>query len=179
MKDKNKKINFVIVLAIVLILAIFIFVAYNLIVYNKSQNSVESNQNTVTNTENETNPNLTTDLNELQKMEEYDRMKYYFNKYLFYIENQDYEKAYSLLYSEFKEKYFKSIDDYKKYVSEKYPVVNSTEFSDYDKLGKYHILTIKFSDILNATDNNIPSFEQKIIIIENGLNDFELSFQAE
>lgn len=179
MKEKKKKVNLVFIFAMILIAVIFIFIIFNLISYNKNENKVDLGQNTVTNTQNEVNPNLSTDIEALSKLEEYDRMKYYFNKYLFYIENQEYDKAYSLLYSDFKQQYFKTIEEYKKYVSDKYPVVNSVDFADYNKLGKYHILTIKFSDILNATDSNVPTFEQKFIIIENGLNDFTLSFQAE
>ena len=49
----------------------------------------------------------------------------------------------------------------------------------YNMLGQYYVLSIKFLDILNAIGEEIPTTEQKFVIVENGINDFVLSFQAE
>lgn len=174
-KKNTKKILIIVLVIILIILLIYSFITVNT---DEPTNTVMPQQNTVQ-PENTINPNLVTDLYELSKMQQYDRIKYYMDKYLFYIEEQNYELAYSLLHDDFKQEHFKTLEEFKQYVIKKYPAVNTIEYTEYDKLGTYHILTIKFSDILHATSNDIPSFEQKYIIVENGLNDFKLSFQAE
>ena len=166
------------IIIIILVIVLIILLIYSAILNNnKKQENVIVPQNTIQ-TEN-INPNLNTDLDNLSKLKQYDRIKYYLDKYLFYIEAQDYQNAYNMLYTDFKQQYFPTLEKFTQYVIKKYPVVNTIEYTEYDKLGKYHVLTITFSDVLNATSTTIPSFKQKYIIVEKGLNDFELSFQAE
>lgn len=180
MQEKEGNNKLIIILMIVLILAIVFFMIFNIVLGNKKENNVINTANNIVSDENNTNPNLTTDLEQLSKMQEFDRIKYYINKYLFYIENQDYERAYSLLYEDFKNEYFKTIEEFAQYVSGKYPIVNTITYEGYDKLGKYHVLTIEFSDVLSATEDDVPTFKQKFIVVENGVvGDFRLSFQAE
>lgn len=175
MKKEGKKTIIAIIVLIIIIISLLI---YSAIVNNKKEENTLNEQNIIQ-TGNDINPNLSTDLDMLSQLQQYDRIKYYFDKYLFYVEEQDYESAYNLLYDEFKQEHFKTVEEFTQYVTSKYPVVNTIEYTGYDKLGPYHILTIKFSDVLNATNDNVPSFEQKYIIIENGLNDYKISFQAQ
>lgn len=173
-KNNGKKLTIVIVILLIIIVALLIYSA----IVNKKEEHGQQQENTVQ-IDNDINPNLTTDLAELSQLQQYDRIKYYFDKYLFYIEEQDYESAYALLHDDFKQEHFKTVEEFTQYVVNKYPVVNTIEYTEYDKLGPYHVLTIKFSDILNSTNDNVPSFEQKYILIETELNGYKLSFQAE
>lgn len=172
-KNNGKKLTIVIVILLIIIVALLVYSA----VTNKKDEHKQP-ENTVQ-TDNNINPNLSTDLAELSQLQQYDRIKYYFDKYLFYIEEQDYESAYGLLHDDFKKEHFKTVEEFTQYAINKYPAVNTIEYTGYDKLGPYHVLTIKFSDILNSTNDNVPSFEQKYILIETELNEYKLSFQAE
>ena len=177
--EKNGKKKKTTSLVIILVLILVVLLIYSFIFANRKQPDNTIVEEEIVQPDNNTNPNVVTDLSELSQMQQYDRIKYYMDKYLFYIEEQNYELAYSLLHDDFKQEHFKTLEEFKQYVINKYPVVNTIEYEKYDKLGMYHILTIKFIDVLNSTSNNIPSFEQKYIIVENGLNDFKLSFQVE
>ena len=55
-------------------------------------------------------------ISDLKEMNERDRMERYFGEYIDYVESGEYEKAYNLLYPEFKENYFPSIEEYEEYV---------------------------------------------------------------
>lgn len=131
------------------------------------------------------NPNLTSaDIEEnerqrsierLKDMDERTRLQEYCGKYINYIEKKEYEKAYDLLYSEFKNNYFKTLEDFEKYVKEKYPEVISIKYNDISRHGEYYILAIKILDLKEAK----KEFEQNIVIRENNFDDFELSFNVE
>ena len=175
-EENNKKPMFIIILSISIIVLIIISII--LTKQKKAENTILA-ENTIIQPENNINPNLVTDLTELSEMQQYDRIKYYMDKYLFYIEEQKYELAYNMLHEDFKKAHYPTLEQFTQYVIQKYPIVNSIEYTEYVKLGKYHVLTMKFSDILNATSSNIPNFEQKYIIVENNLNDVSISFQAE
>ena len=54
-------------------------------------------------------------MNDLRNMTEKERIKTYVSKYISYIENLDYEKAYSLLNEDFKQNYFKTIEEFETY----------------------------------------------------------------
>ena len=179
MEEKGSNSKLLIIFIVLLIIVIFVFMIYNIIVSKKEAKPNIEEQNTVESQENFVNPNLLTDIEKLSKMQEYDRVKYYLDKYLFYVEEQQYEKAYSLLSDEFKTEHFNTLEKYKEFIIKKYPVVNTIKYQRYDKLGRYHVLTIEISDILNATDDKTPMFEQKFIVVENELNNFVLAFQAE
>ena len=170
--EKGKKTILAIIVVLILIVVMLI---YNLM----HQERVDPILPTTT-SESET-PEGTTDdeLVKLTKMIEYERIKYYLNKYLSYLEDGEYEKAYELLYPGFKEQYFKTLDEFKTYVGQKYSPVITIEYNGYNMLGEYYVLDIKFLDILNATAEETPTVNQKFVIVENNLNDFVLSFQAE
>jgi len=180
MKEEKNTNKTIIVLIIILTIIIIGLLIFNVITSKKSNENTTNNRIEENLIQDEyVNPNLSTDLVELSKKSELERIQYYFDNYLFYIEDRDFETAYSKLNNDFKKEHFSTLEKYKEYVINKYPAVNTISYEDYNKLGKYNILTVKFSDILNATDNEIPSFEQKFIFVENELNDYELSFQAE
>jgi len=113
-------------------------------------------------------------------MSESDRIKYYFNEYITYLEDSNYESAYNLLYKDFKDQYFKTLDDFTKYVQKKYLPVMSVQYDDITRLGNYYVLTVSFLDVFNSTeDKPVIWTTQKFIIYENDYNDFQMSFQAE
>ena len=108
-------------------------------------------------------------------MKEKQRMQYYFSKYITYIEEKNYEKAYNLLYEEYRNNYFPTLEEFEKYVKQKYPDFMSVEYNDMSRQGEYYILTV---NIYNLLTNEIIEKEQKYIIKENNFLDYVLSFQV-
>ncbi len=115
------------------------------------------------------------ELEEVKKMEEKQRMTYYFSKYITYLEEKKYEKAYNLLYNEYKNNYFPTLENFEKYAKEKYPDFMKIEHTYMSRQGEYYILTV---NIYNLLTNEVIEKEQKYVIKENDFCDFVLSFQV-
>ena len=107
------------------------------------------------------------ELAEVKKMEE--------NKYITYLEEKNYEKAYDLLYEEYKNNYFPTLEDFEKYAKEKYPDFMRVEHIYMSRQGEYYILTV---NIYNLLTNEIIEKEQKYVIKEEDFLDYVLSFQV-
>lgn len=164
-KKKNKILLLISVFVIILIILIFI-----LKLQEKKENptsNIKNNTQAAVSKEDE-------ELARLQNMNEYERMRFYFSKYLNNIEDGNIETAYNMLYDEFKNTYFPTLDDYKNYVNEKYPDIIAVNYNNFQREGKYYILS---TTIQNPVTNS--NFAQKFVIVEYGFNDFKLSFQAE
>lgn len=174
MKKSEQKDRKIVIGIVILSVAIVVMILLNVVISLQENN--KNNQQTNQTTEGQ---QIDEELQKLQSMEEYDRIKYYFNKYISYIENGKYEEAYNLLYPDFKTTYFSTLESYITYVKQKYPSIMSVEYSDVARLGKYYVLDIKFVDIINVTETETPGFTQKVILYENNWNDFVISFQAE
>ena len=79
------------------------------------------------------------------------------------------------LYPEFKNNYFKTLEDFTNYVQAKFPSsLITVEYDNIERQGKYYIL---FTTVKTPLDSNY-SMDQKFILIENGFNDFQLSFDV-
>lgn len=112
----------------------------------------------------------------LEEMEERDRMEYYFGIFLDYVEEGEYEKAYDLLYDDFKKRYFPTIEDFKNYVPTVFSEMTNIEHENIERNGDLYILWINVTDAINGK----PGEERKmnIVIRENDYNDFVLSFSV-
>ena len=173
--DKKIKIILLIILALILL-------AINIMVYisNNDKSKIKENDNQVNTiiehniaTEEETENSRKEMLNEYS---EATRMKTYVGQYLSYIDSEKYEDAYNLLYQNFKNTYFKTLVDFENYAKEKYPSEIMAEYTNMNKEGNIYILSIKIQD---PTNKEYKTLEQNIVIQENDLNDFVLSFNVE
>lgn len=111
----------------------------------------------------------------LSKMQERDRIEYYCGEYIKKLEQKDYESAYNLLYPEFKEKYFPTIDSYKEYINKTYPENFALEYDDITRQGNIYVLRLKILDVLGSREDEKV---QRVVILENDYNNFVLSFQV-
>ena len=105
---------------------------------------------------------------------EKERMQIYLAEYLKHIEKQEYEQAYQILYAEFKQNFFPSLQSFCSYVQKNYSDLMKVDYTDIQRQGEYYILTVTITN-LGELDTQIT---QKFIIYENALNDYTLSFQA-
>lgn len=173
--DKKIKIILLIIIALILL-------AINIMVYisNNDKSKIKENENQVNTiiehniaTEEETENSRKEMLNEYS---EATRMKTYVGQYLSYIDSEKYEDAYNLLYQNFKNNYFKTLAEFENYAKDKYPNEIMAEYTNMNKEGNIYILSVKIQD---PTNKEYKPLEQNIVIQENDLNDFVLSFNVE
>lgn len=147
----------------------------------KSKEQLESKQNQVQQNEIETNESdkISSEQNQLELLKkgtERDRIEYYCGQFFKNIENKNYENAYKVLYPEFKQQYFPTIEDFKKYVQKTYPSVLAINYDDFDRQGDIYITTVLVDNAL-AKDNS-KQFSQRIVVQESDYNKYVLSFQV-
>lgn len=141
---------------------------------NDNANNTSIQENIVTEQEIEDDTNQK-EIEQLKDADERTRIQQYCGKFIRYIENKQYDKAYDLLYPEFKQNYFKTQDDFKKYVQEKFPSnLITIDYENFERQGEYYILFTTITSPMKAD----YSMEQKFIIIEKDFNDFVLSFDV-
>lgn len=175
----NKKVK---VSDIILIIILLILVCLNIIIYTHTMQILETKQkNLAINTnidekkeDKVQNEEDDTELEKLKSMSERDRMEFYFSEYATYIEDEKYEKAYNLLYPEFKNNYFPTLDKFEEYVKKIYPKFMAFSYNNIDRQGYIYVLNIDIIDI----DNKNNKKSHRVVIQENDFNDFVLSFQV-
>lgn len=112
-------------------------------------------------------------VNELYGMGERDRMEYYVKSFIDAVENKEYEVAYDMLYDDFKNNYFPTLDDFEKYAKKTFPTLCSIEHTNIERNGEVYVLWVKLSNALGGKDTAV---EMNFVIQENDLNDFVMSF---
>lgn len=181
MKKQKKNILIAIFTCILIIANIVIYIEKiakpmqnNKEVEERYRSSIE--ENAQENIEQETNnDNTEEELLRLQGMGEQERMQFYLGKYLSYIEKAEYDNAYNLLYPEFRETYFNTIEKYEEYVKKTYPKLMVLNHDEINRQGYYYILSVTISNLTNSEDQKL---EQKFILKEETFNDFKISFQV-
>lgn len=168
------------ILFFLLIIVIVIIVVINTIFMTKSnqaENTIANGvtqENILTAEQIEENTNQL-EIEDLKDKDERTRMQQYCGKFIRYIESKDYDKAYALLYPDFKNNYFQTVEAFQKYAEEKFPsTLITVEYNNIERQGQYYIL---FTTIRTPLDASY-SMDQKFILIENGFNDFQLSFDV-
>lgn len=181
---KDVKVKDLVVLIILLIVAITSLVIYiNATAKDRKERNTKSNTPSVTLEK----PKDTTEkasydsskeevIKYLSGLGEYDRMKYYCGEYIKLLKHQEYEKAYSLLYDEFKQNYFPTYDEYVQYVKSFYPSLFAVKYDDISRQGDLYILRLKIIDAHSSNENN--EVVQRFVFKENDYDDFVLSFQV-
>ena len=172
-------------LKIVLIaMAILGLIALNLIVFlnaHEPQTADNNNETNIINTIVEhniaTEEETEADRKEmLSNSTEATRMKTYIGQYISAIDSKDYETAYNMLYQEFRNTYFKTLEEFITYVENKYPDEIMITYNNMEREGTIYIISIS---IQNPFDSNFQAVEQNIVIQEKDLNNFTLSFNVE
>lgn len=182
---KNNQIQKIDIKFLILLIIVFALIIINLIIYLK--NTVFKKQEellitpiTVTSEENEQQTTTIIKTQEelikyLSTLGERDRMQYYCGTFFKHLKHADYEAAYNLLYTEFKQNYFPTIEDFEEYAQAFYPKYFALEYDDITRQGDIYVLRLKIIDVKNeSAEENI----QRIVIKENYYNDFEMSFQV-
>ena len=166
-----KKVIIVILIIIVILLGIYFLLQINSNKDESKVNSGKSGQEVIIKSAEEINQEEI----EFQKtLTEKERIKRYVTLYILDIERQDYDKAYSRLYPDFKNNYFKTVEKYKEYVDELYPSTIVLQYGNITREGHYYIVS---ADIVDPRMEQ-PAISHKFIIYETGYNDFVVSFEV-
>ena len=171
----NKEINFKNVLIIFIILVLIFANLIVLLKMNEIDAQIIKSNQMVLNEDDEEDQNQEYTEKKLEDMEERDRMEYYFYEFISLIHDEKYSEAYGLLYPEFKERYFKTEEEFIKYVKKLYPSSVGFSYNDINRQGNIYVLSITVIDV-NKGKGKEKS--QRIVIQENNFNDFKLSFQV-
>ncbi len=117
----------------------------------------------------------TIEINRLKDMGERDRMEYYVSKFITSIGNKSYEYAYSLLYEEYKDNYFPTLEKFEVYAKTKLPSRLSVEYTNIERIGDIYVLWVKLKNPIGTEQTEV---EMNFIVKENALNDFVMSFSV-
>lgn len=175
MNEKIKRLCLLILVLILMAINIYIYLINNKTSNQKSnQNNVSTNQNV--NSTVASNEEVTNALeSKIADMGERTRMQTYYGQFINLVETGKYDEAYEKLNKKFKTNYFPSVDKFKEYVVSKYPKNIRLVYTNIDRQGEYYILTVTVYD---SFDENYQSFQQTVVVKENGNNDYEISFQV-
>ena len=129
-----------ILLLIVAILVIIVLIILTEI--NKSKNNKTSAISEQEDNEEIVENSITSNIS---KMSEEDRIESYIGEFISLIEEKNYSQAYNKLNANFKNNYFKTVEDFEKYAESKYPSNPNIEYSSIERIGEiYLIQTISF-----------------------------------
>lgn len=115
------------------------------------------------------------EVNDLSTLSERDRMERYVGNFIKNLEKKDYEKAYELLYDNFKENYFPTLSSFEEYAKSKFPTTISAEFTNFERNGEVYVLWVTLSNPLASKDSGK---EMNFVVQENDLNDYVMSFSV-
>lgn len=115
------------------------------------------------------------EITELSEMNERERMERYVGKFLEAVRNEKYETAYGMLYEDFKERYFQTLEDFESYAKTKFSSRVSAEYTNIERNGEIYVLWVNISNPLKSKSE---AKEINFVIQENALNDFVLSFSV-
>lgn len=171
--EKLKK-NLRILLLIIAILTIIVLIV--LIAINNSKNNKTSEmaeQENSAESEELVENSITSNIS---KMSEEDRIESYIGEFISLIEEKNYSQAYNKLNANFKNNYFKTVEDFEKYAESKYPSNPNIEYSSIEKIGEIYLIQTKITDVI---DSSFQEVSQKFVVRENGANDYTISFEAD
>lgn len=114
----------------------------------------------------------------LSGMSEQERMTFYCADFFKMVDTGRFEEAYDLLYSEYKENYFPTFNNFKKYFEDNFPDNFSLKYTNIERLGSIYIMWVSVTDNVNGSKYG-HNFEMNVVIQENGLNDYVISFSRD
>ena len=165
-KKLNKKSIAILVIAIVIVILIIVLAILE--GKNRGKNTAELEQQIQQSS-------LDTKISKLAQMTEMERIKTYLSEFIGKIEDKKYDEAYEALYSEFKDRYFRSQLDFENYCKEYFPVMFDVQNQNMERVNNIYVLETTIRDLVNSSSKINLYF----VIRENGLNDYEISFSVD
>lgn len=115
-------------------------------------------------------------IDKLSQMNEEERMRFYLTDFIEKIETKKYDEAYAVLNSDFKDNFFKTSEEFETYAENNFPSDIAIKYDNFERNGEIYIFWITITNPLTASKNE--GKEMNIVIKENNLNDYEMSFSV-
>lgn len=160
-------------LVILVFLLIFTIITISLIIYTYLFKPIANNNNSNSNINQVyQNQNL---VNRVRDKEEHERFKIYLGDIIKNLKNKEYETVYNKLNDNYKEKYFKTQDEFISYVENKLPQNMIVNHTNIERIDNYYIITV---DLVNSRDyNDIKNRKNMYFVFrEYGFDDYSFSF---
>ncbi len=171
--DNKKKKVYISIIVVLVLLIVLVSTAVNLRQQAKDNQFKDASGNAINYDEVE--KSIMTD--KLSNMKERDRMEYYITTFLNYAEDGKYDKAYEMLYENFKTKYFPTELNFKDYAEKHFTSMEDKDFTNIERQDKTYYMWVTIKDVLSGKKDD-PGKEYTFVIKENSLNDIELSFSV-
>lgn len=113
--------------------------------------------------------------NDLILKGEQERMRHYIGKYISFINDKNYVEAYNLLYDNFKNEKFPTLESFEEYAKNKYYDNIYISYNDMRKYATYALYSVSIGDFSDI-GNEDKFIDTVFIIKENDIADFKLSF---
>lgn len=173
-RSRRKKDYKLLYLVGILIIIIILVISLSRTKEKQENEVIKQEEKTVEEVQDMEHENITA---QLQDMEERERMEFYFGMFLNYIEEEEYKRAYDLLYAEFRENYFPTLDSFTQYVQKTFPKMAGITYDNIERNGDVYILWIYIADVLNGKPND-EKIKMNIVIQEMDYNHFVMSFSV-
>ena len=174
MAAKNRKDNSKIKIVIVAVMLLLILLLLIIITKRKKPVTPENMEKATIEYEEKRNQQIVVDLSDKSEQE---RMQYYCGNFFKLLDSNNYEKAYELLYSDYKENYFPILNNFKKYVKDYFPSDFGISYTNIERLGDIYVLMVTVKDTVNGSYGK--NFDMYVVLKENSLNDYVLSFSRD
>lgn len=167
MKFKKNKKN-IIILIIILVLLILI----NAIVQITSKDTEElTDEEILEKHESEV------AISKLSEEDEQKRIEYYLMEFIEAIEKRNWNKAYEMLYDDFKYNYFSTEDSFEEYCKLYFPNMMEIENNNIERINNIYVLETTINDLING-NKSTGKIGLYFVIRENDFNDFDISFSV-
>ncbi len=111
----------------------------------------------------------------LKGRSEYARMKIYLGDIVKKINEKKYSEVYKRLAPEYKEQYFKTLDEFEQYFKEYFPQTFSIKHSNFEAIGDYYVLEVDI--ISNNLNEDIKNKKELYFVFkEYDFDDYVFSF---
>ena len=173
--EKKKKINkderkIKIILGIMLILFVLTLASFVMLITKLFEKKEEPKIPYVTGIEK--NEKL---VERLKGRSEYARMKIYLGDIVKKINEKKYSEVYKRLAPEYKEQYFKTLDEFEQYFKEYFPQTFSIKHSNFEAIGDYYVLEVDI--ISNNLNEDIKNKKELYFVFkEYDFDDYVFSF---
>ena len=170
MKGSNKKLirNLLIICGVLIFCLLLVIIILG---QGIKQEAPQSKENNYVQEQEEKEEKIT---NNIRNKGEKERIQIYLAEYIKHLENGEYSYAYKKLNTDFKRNYFPLIDDFIEYAKLRYSDLMSIEYNDVQRQGNYYIMDVTITNLQDLQ----TTINQKFIIQENEINDYQMSFQV-
>ena len=173
-QDKKKKKKKLIIVILGIIIVIILIIAFILIWFKQNSATTSNNGEATIVTNDIEEASNQAELEALYNMSEQERITYYCAEFFKLVDRRNYEDAYELLYSGYKENYFPTQASFTEYMEDYFPDDFSLSYTNFERLGDIYVLWIDVKDTLNGSRGH--NFSMNVVIQENDFNDYVLSF---